>query len=42
MQEVEEDRVILHQFKGEMDTVYLALDGVQVHRPIETLKTTVE
>lgn len=38
----ETDKIILQQFKGEMDTVYLILNGSQVTIPIETLKTAVD
>lgn len=38
----EEDKIILQQFKGEMDTVYLVLNGSQVTVPIEILKTAVD
>lgn len=38
----EEDKIILQQFKGEMDTIYLVLNGSQVTIPIDILKTAVD
>lgn len=40
--EMEEDKILLSQFKGEEKLVYLTLNGLQLVMPIDELKLAVD